>query len=438
MARLEDVTIIIPLYVTSNERADWAVIAIHSALSQGCKVLLWDDGTPEDYHYIFGMQSMKQASLFGGQHIGVSFARNAAIQRIDTPLFLPLDNDDVIRANAVVKMLDAWNKSGGVPVYSDLIRVMPDERELLHRCLDFHCDTAREVVGMSSVNVLHSVVQWESVGGYNESLVYLEDAEYNARLYMTHCGVHIRDALFYYRQHSNQRSRQYKPEHNHHLNVVKGMMNDYYGGLAMQKKCGTCSGSKPVMYQSNRRANPGGKKMVVNTNIPGATGELVKAVFVGGKGKGDHYYKGRATKYPYLVHFNGVYDAVAVEDVNHPDSLFRRIEPAAPQESEKIVEDYTPLQEVVDVEPGLTTTARVYPHQKQPPNDGYTDEPTGFDEDPTDLVYEAPINLSEMNKTAIRSLNVSPAQAEVLLKQELNGKNRRYVIEFMEAAIARK
>lgn len=311
------VTIIIPVYCPTSESVDWFSECLASALKQDCKVVTWDDYSPlmERVGEVVGGNGLTFTTTLVNH--GPSYARNRAAELANTELIFPLDCDDVLADGAIAKLYEVWD---GTPVFPDLYK-FGDKTDAHFRLLDWSCRLQKQKLGIAPVNVLHSKVQWEAIGGWDETFnrhdIY-EDSEYNVRLFYSYCAKNLHLPLVGYRQHAGSRIRQHADSD---AELLARQMLQKIGGYSDMACCG--KGRKTLSNAPAQQPQTLMATQAVTTEqLPGANEGMVWATYTGGKGKLKHYYRGPKTKYPYKVTFMQVLQ-VDAEDARTKD------EPAA-------------------------------------------------------------------------------------------------------------
>lgn len=412
-----DVSIIIPCYVTSPEGLIWLDECLKSTDGQGCEVCVCDDGSPVDVEPIIKKHRVDWYAK-SPDNRGVSHARNAAIVMATKSLILPLDSDDRLVKGAVEDMLKYWD--GVTPVYPDVTKFGEGISDEYYTLLDFNCDYLDQFVGFTSVNVLHSKAQWLELGGYDESIEYFEDGEYNARLMGKYCAVRCPVALVDYRQHSLQRTKKY------------GSASEYARQLLSQirrydKMCKSCSGRKSASnYASNSMPAAGASS---RTTVQGSAADPVTlpttfqgkvlALYTGGRGMGAHYYRGVKTKFPYRV-TNGDYLYADPADVCEPAQTWSYLKRVIPQAQP------APAPTPVAVPP-QKIVAKPEPAPEIPEEVKSVPAPATHDDLP---------DISEMNVKEITGLSITQEQAAILLQYEKDGLNRTKVVKWLESRLS--
>jgi glycosyltransferase involved in cell wall biosynthesis len=456
---MKDVTVIIPSFVTNDEQLTWLEEAITSAMSQGCNVVVYDDGSPYPVNSKLKLAwrlSTRFRFVEGKENHGVSYARNRAVEKVETSLFIPLDCDDKFAEGAIDKLLAIWT---GIPVYPDVSK-FGTEVVLHYRLLDFDCEMLKQKLGTAPVNVLQSVEQWRSVGCWNEKIDLYEDAEYNARLLGTFCGKNYHEPLVLYRQHGSQRTRRHTDVSPHIRQSILEMVRRY------DFMCQSCGGGRrsQIAKQNAFSSNISDVRSLQSrlAEMPGSQGEAVLAHYIGGKGQGYHYYKGPVTHFPYKVMFD---DLIYVDnrDTSESESTNRRsllIRVHKDEEKHEVVEAVVDPGEVI-VAPADMVIAdvpvpesanfgelvervpvvRVEKHPVVEPDiielaeQAFEEEVAAEPVAPVTAeqeVQDLP-DISNMSVKEIRNLDMESEMAAKLLKIEMEGLNRDRVVKWLES-----
>lgn len=323
MAKLKDVTIIIPVYCPTEQSVEWFHECLSSCLTQGCAVVAVDDNSPQRVDDVVKLYAHDKNFAYYRYteplHRGVAIARNLAVDIVGTQLLLPIDCDDMFVPNAVAIFMQHWR---GQPLYSDVEYF--GDRVIPHFNLkEFSCIELARAVSLASVNVLHSVQQHHQAGRWNEQISLYEDGEYNSRLFGDNCATRIPLPLIRWRQHSGQRSKQEIA-----AQAARDIMPLIRKNVMGRKCCG--SGDTPIdsgVQQSgvNNMTGDGRPQFfrfsTTIPSLPGAEEDLVDALYIGGKGKATHYYRGRVTQYNYSVVHGEVIKADKRDTVNSPEDF---------------------------------------------------------------------------------------------------------------------
>lgn len=415
-----DVGIIIPVYCKTEVSLVWLDECLHSAVAQGCKVSMYDDGSPMDISGVVDKYLGKYDIVYGKGEInkGVSHARNEAVAQCDSKLIMPLDCDDIIVDGAIGKLLLVWND---VPIYPD-IEKFGNVNIKHYKLLEFSCEHLYNHVGFTSVNVMHSKDQWKNIGGWDRSIYFYEDGEYNARLLGTYCGVRYPLPLIRYRYHDDQRTVEYKDRAHRIAKELQTKIRSY------DMACPGCS--KKRVSPSNlsvtgklgvtRMSNITGRRSDSTVNIhdiklPVEFEGKVLVQYVGGRGRGKHNYRGIVSTTSYRVLYNDVLyadprDVREAEDSSSQSMLVR----IYPKPSKKVEQE--PVGENVVA---LEKSPRNIPDR----------EPVG------DFEEELEIDPSNMTISQIKEIGLDAEEAKVILEWEKEGKARKNVIKYLEGVI---
>lgn len=407
---MHDVSIIVPIYCDSQESLVWLSECLDSACSQDCEVVVHDDGSPlyNDVKRIVAKHDVARFSR-SVHNEGVSSARNRAAVLASRSLIFPLDCDDTVAPQAIQKLYSAWD---GIPIYPDIAK-FGLEVEDHYTLLNFDCSYLLTYIGFTSVNVLHSKKQWESIGGWDKSIDFYEDGEYNARLLGTYCGLRYPEPLVNYRMHSSQRTKQYQDLSYEYARKLLAKIR------SMEMPCPGCSQRKTISNLQGQQASRVTRSEPVDVqigerpvNLPLEFEGKVLAQYVGNRGAGAHYYRGVGSKFPYYVTY-GDYVYADPRDVGD-DPMRTKLIVAKP------IEQATPVvTKGVDYAsgPDQTIVEEVY-------NDDVVEE----------VVEDLP-NIAEMSVKSIQSLELDEGQAAKLLVMEQRGLNRSKVVEWLQSRV---
>ena len=417
---MHKVSVIIPAYVVSDIGLSWLNDCLESLADQDCDVVICDDGSPVNITDVTNRWRVTKHVRLSNNR-GVSAARNEATRQADTELILPLDCDDNLRPDAISKLLKAWD--GHTPVYPDVSK-FGDEIVEHFALLDFNCEHIVKHVGFSSVNVLHSVDQWRAIGGWNETIDFYEDGEYNARLFSQYCGVRLPEPLVRYRMHPNQRTKQYK------LKSATYARNILSKIRRLEMACKTCGGTRKSITQAT--SAPFSAPATVNVAmLPGEMGGRVLAHYIGGKGKARHYYSGFVTKFPYKVIYGEYVYADPRDTRDESDTasakMLVKVAKAAPAPvvvqipSEPAVILPKPVEQQTTVQrtPRLDTV-------RTPVLDEASTKPKPAPKLP---------DINNMTVNDVKGMELTPGLAKRLLTMEKRNKNRAKIIEYLSSKV---
>ncbi len=162
---------------------------------------------------------------------GAGWARNQGIALADTPFILFLDADDTLRADAVERLLSAYQR--GHYVYAD-----DWQGDSLHQTPDANV----YIDGTwHTVSCLVPTVYAKQVGGFDESLPALEDLAFYLNLQAIGvCGVRCPHPLLNYSEHG-RRSRDFKNHKSHDI-IKRSIENRFREAARRMCNCGATVG----------------------------------------------------------------------------------------------------------------------------------------------------------------------------------------------------
>ena len=217
------ISAIVPVYIKHEDQIPWLEECLNSICPVVDEVIVMDDGSPVDLSDVQVVGDNIEWYRLGTNH-GTSRARNLAVEYASNDLIFPLDCDDLIIPEAFELFIAEWD---GTPLYPDLMKLRSNGDSKIHRLLDFQCDLLMKHIGISSVNVLHTKAQWNSVGRWDEDIEYLEDGEYNTRLMYWFCAKRVPIPVVKYRQHKYQKTRLHSSEHEQQLRQMLVKVRNY-------------------------------------------------------------------------------------------------------------------------------------------------------------------------------------------------------------------
>ena len=428
MLSTSDVTIIVPVFVKTEESILWLDECLASACSQGADVVAYDDGSLVDITGILSKYHIDDFAI-GTENRGAAYARNRCAEMVTTKLLFPLDCDDRLKPGAIEKLLEYWKND--VPVYCDFekfgVETVPH-----YQLMDWDCSHLLNFVGFTSVNVLHSKAQWKSIGGWTESIDFYEDGEYNARLMGTYCAKRCPDALVEYRTHPGQRTVLYKQYARQYALTLLDQIRRY------DMPCSSCGGGRKSqsnvgsinsIVQAARRGAPVSVPMQSGppVDLPSEFNGKVLARYIGGQGKGTHYYEGVVTKDFQKVEFGDlVYvdprDTRSEEEMASQSMYVRVNQPTPPAIPAPAPVPTVPSASTLPS--ASTVTSTTVPTAKRLPTKKTEARP---EEDIPDI--------SNMPYNDIIALDLTPDIAKRLLDIEQNNLERRKVLKYLKGKI---
>jgi len=319
------VTVVIPAWLRNEQDVTWLLEALESVLAQtvSCKTIIVENGS-EFLPDFAGVVSILHSEK------GLSIARNAGIRASDTDFFFPLDCNDWLPDTAIETLYTKRPAKGflyGSTMLFNHARGMGDQHLYDAKPYDFS-----EVMKMVYFpnGALQRKADWEAIGGYRESLPFLEDWDY----WMTAgelgiCGTAILDVVYWYRQHGGIVMTHNKTtEWEQVKKLIQSYHKDIYRGAYPPMCCGnkTTVTKHPYVPQSVELLTPGADGMLLIEYLGGNAGKMPYY----GAITGTRYTVGGAQKRLYI----DVSDAITgsksnpgfLEIVDHGNPLFKQVE----------------------------------------------------------------------------------------------------------------
>jgi len=425
-----NVAVIIPVYISTDEQLGWLDECLASIADQNCIISLHDDGSVIDIGNVVSKYNITHYSR--AEHVGVSHARNEAVSKIpDNSLIFPLDCDDTIKPRTIERLASLWE---GVPIYPD-VEKFGDEIVPHYVLMEWDCSHLYNFVGFTSVNVLHSKEQWKSIGGWDATLDFYEDGEYNARLFGNFCGRRFPEPLVNYRMHHGQRTKQYAGKSRYYANLILEKVRRY------EFMCSGCGGKRRSGNQAQKSASGGAMSqisgtrgeniMVDNANLPISFEGKVLARYEGGRGKGKHYYQGigSLSYYKNIQYGDLVYadprDARSISDTGSTSRLIRverssAAPIAAPKPAPVQVTNVTNVSEPIKT-PKLEVAKEPVAPEVEAVAEVGEGEMVAFED------------ISKIGLKDIKKLDISCEDAIELIKIEETGANRPNVVKYLNS-----
>lgn len=394
-----DVTIIIPIYIKSQEYIGYLDECVKSCLATGARLLGYDDGSPIEYTQD-NLEIIKCK-----ENKGVSFARNELVKHVETHLFIPVDADDVVKPNYIEEMLKVYKNK---PVYTDMFK-FGSENQVHYTFEDFDRTKMSSIPGLCTTSVLQSVEMWYTIGGWNNETDYLEDIEYNHKLFMRFGGTHVKLPLYGWRKHDQQRTKINSSRRREQLQKILQNLGDDNMG------CPTCGGKRRTVTNANRTATttmtvPVGDKLL---GLPLMMEGNVLVQYISGKGLAKHYKDLRDGTHRKLKY--GDYSYIPEDCI---DQDFLRVV-KTPQKEEVV----NTVAEKVEAIP------EAYKLTREPIAEVKTIERKPV------LYPDLPMPLNEMSIVEMRKISLTKPQAKVLLEEEVKGRDRAKFVEHFKGII---
>jgi len=355
---------------------------------------------------------------------GVSSARNQAAEAARYDLILPLDADDKLgpkRGNARI-------------IYSDVI-MFGEDYARVYLAAEYDFSILMHATFMT-VGCLHTKEDWERVGGWRLDMTHgLEDWEYWIAMgEVGVCGKRVPEPLYWYRRHPRGRLQWLRSDSglwDRAYLAMRELHKDSFNGRYPMGCCGgrsRAAATKPVAAAMPARAIQAASASAIRT-------EGIMLVYNGAR-KGDFLITGGVTRTKYHVPGQGGIVELAgtrtqgVKPADLPWFLsvnqgrdFKVVEqpkvtpvPLAPPIPQAVKEEaWTPT--TMEPKGGLI---------------GNTDGSDGFIM--AHMLHEVP-DIQALTVAEIRGMDLEPDVALALKGQELAGKNRKTVLEFLEGLI---
>ena len=280
------VSVIIPV---GPKHPAWLVDALDSVMAQTCPdwevIVVYDNSQPlptEQWPWVRFMYS-SEGIIPPYEPKGAGAARNVGLRAARAPLALFLDADDVLRPEAIEKLLAVYAHSGGY-VYSDTMAVVSNEHINDMATLDWHglptlqlggtVEHAtvipaaewnqREFLqsgydgrpGCHSVTALVATVDALGVGGFDESMRALEDWEFYLRLAASGITGHlVAEPLLIYRMFTGTRRDDRKGQQTELEAIIRKRYAPFITGDLPMCSCGSGGGGSNAQLRAAAALN---------------------------------------------------------------------------------------------------------------------------------------------------------------------------------------
>jgi len=216
--RASQVTVVIPVYNYAGTVVE-ALDSVRAQTIEDLDLIVVEDDSPDDSLDVVRAWAEQNAERFNRlivlSHIanaGLACSRNRGFQEACTPFVLPLDADNVLLPDCVVRLLDELRSSGAAFAYPHIRQFGPeiddpdDDRWLMGR-VDY---SPGRLAAMNYLDAMALVrrAAWREVGGYRVNLLGWEDWDLwcsfaEAGLY----GLRVPEELARYRVHGESMLR---------------------------------------------------------------------------------------------------------------------------------------------------------------------------------------------------------------------------------------
>lgn len=350
------VSVIIPV---GPEHTQWVIDALDSVMAQTCPsweaIVVYDNSKPLPTE-IFPWARFMYSS--GGiippyEPVGAGMARNVGIQAARAPLVLFLDADDVLRPQALEKLLSVYATQGGY-IYCDTTAVLEDARIVDVAVQDWRTlptlDRGGRVTqptiipaaewnqreflqsgydgrpGCHSVTALVAKVDALGVGGFDPNMRALEDWEFYMRLAASGITGHlVAEPLLIYRLATGTRREDRKGQQSDLESIIRTRYAPFITGEKPMCSCGSGGGGQNAQMRAAAAIAemlPPDLEVVMEAfpELPRyiREGERVRLKYVG-----EHYgaiaYKGRISREVYRAGLDPAFAFVDADprDVEH-------------------------------------------------------------------------------------------------------------------------
>jgi glycosyltransferase involved in cell wall biosynthesis len=291
------VSIITPIRAEEDIHLTWLGEAIKSVQQQtesNWEMVIVDDNSPLDLREVaYQFREDGRIRWRKSKGSGVGAARNNGAEAATAELLLPLDADDRLAANALVKFLEAWRKGGSDAglVYSSILMFAPDMQKV-HNAPEYSFDGLLRATFMC-VGCLHRKSDWAKIGGWRVDMEEgLEDWEYWISMGEAGvCGYRVGDVLYHYRRHARGRLARVKTDTeswSKSQQKIRQLHKETYNG---RRPVGCCGGArrsrrhdKPVQQTQVQMGVPKGSGVPIRY-----TGKQAAKFMITGKPSGIKY-----------------------------------------------------------------------------------------------------------------------------------------------------
>ena len=171
------VSVIIPAY-NAVATLEETLASVMASTYRPIEVIFVDDGSSDDTFRFANTLAERwpECRVFTKDNLGVSVARNYAIERAQGKYILPVDADDLIGPDYIAHAVDVMENNPSVRVVGTKARMFGDVNKEWHLRPFSHEELAMH--NMIPVTSLFRREDWVTAGGFCEQEIYREDHDF--------------------------------------------------------------------------------------------------------------------------------------------------------------------------------------------------------------------------------------------------------------------
>ncbi len=341
---------------------------------------------------------------------GPAKARNMAIEVSTAPLFVPLDADDYLQADALAELIATWTEFGGV-VYSQWWDDLGEEKRL-YDPPDYDARLLTQKGAIHAVTALYPKSGWKQVGGFDENLSHWEDWDFLLALAKVGiCGTKVPRPLFTYRKNTGFRREENHASFPEGKQAILDKWSALWEGKEELMACSKCPGGGGGRYP--KPPAPAAQQSNANGARQMAAREGYVILEYQGSQTGTRTYRGKQTGTTYRFGSNPAHKRKYVYEKDMQELL-------EIQEAGQVL--------FVNVSP---TVPEVTEGLRSSPTMDAAGPPASMPEQGADQ------GLSDLSVKQIRSAvaHMSHEELQERLTSELSGANRKTAIIYLEVEL---
>jgi len=185
------------------------------------------------------------AKIVNTKQVGPGAARNAGIRASRASLFVPLDADDFLQPDALMELYHAYLDNRGY-IYSQWWDDKGDTVELYDPPGDYDAYKLIRNGCIHAVTALYPKKDWETLGGFDESMKNWEDWDFQLGLAkIGTCGFKVQKPLFTYRKFTGIRREDAQANFERGKEEILNKWKPYFDGKEVLMACGGCAKKRP-------------------------------------------------------------------------------------------------------------------------------------------------------------------------------------------------